>query len=434
MDEAEITKALQSDLNFHKVKAQVKQREDLLHILITRNDTNDLDYSVLFEVIQRSIDNLNLKGVDSFVVYGRVVGNKQPEWQKSGTIKPSEQFGLGSPVIGKISSEDTEPDSSLNNAIEESAILVDDLEPLDLQDYSESDYPDYSEIESGGSGDGRPFLPPPLPPQGRAYQTIRSRQTNFWLPIAAIVGILAILGVGGWFFWNRSVQEQNLAEAKSIAAKTFNPEQLGKIEALRDSQRELQNAIAQLEAIPDFPGSFYPEAQAELAQVRPKFEAINKRLGSEELAAADLESAKSLAKQASQLVQKPSLKLEDYQSAQTKWQESVKLLEKIPKGSLAAKERDQKLTTYKANFAAITAQVQKQRQLSVLPAFWNRRIGAATKSELRQLKAAKVSKVQFIRTCSSRIRPSLNAAEIQKQGFRVAAFTANLCNYAWTAK
>jgi len=389
MDEAEITKALQSDLNFHKVKAQVKQREDLLHILITRNDTNDLDYSVLFEVIQRSIDNLNLKGVDSFVVYGRVVGNKQPEWQKSGTIKPSKQFSLGSPAIGKISSEDTEPDASLNNAIEESAILVDDLEPLDLQDYSESDY---SEIESGGSGDGRPFLPPPLPTQSRAYQTIRSRQTNFWLPIAAIVGILAILGAGGWFFWNRSVQEQNLAEAKSIAAKTFNPEQLGKIEALRDSQRELQNAIAQLEAIPDFPGSFYPEAQAELAQVRPKFEAINKKLASEELAAADLESAKSLAKQASQLVQKPSLKLEDYQSAQTKWQESVKLLEKIPKGSLAAKERDQKLTNYKANFATITAQVQKQRQLAVLPDFWNKRISAAIKSELKQLKAAKYPK------------------------------------------
>jgi hypothetical protein len=418
MDEVEITKALQTDLNFHKIKAQVKQREDLLHILVTRNEGNDIDYSVLFEVIQRSLESLNLRGIDSFVIYGRVVGNKQPEWQKSGTIKQSESLGV----------EDTEPSptpSSPNgfNGSEESMIIVEDLDPLEIE------IPDYHQIETGlMPTNDRESLPPPLPIPVR-----RQKQKSSWIPIASILAVLAVAGIG-YFLWDRSNQEQSLTEAKAIASKTFNPDQIGKIDALRVSQQELQKAVTLLSEIPDRPGSFYPEAQTELTQINPKLDAISKKLAGEEIAAADLENAKTLAQKATQLGQQPPT-LDSLKAAQTNWQEAIKSLEKIPKTSLAAKERDAKLTMYKANFAIATAKLQKQRQIAVFPDFWSRRVSAATKKELSQLKAAKVSKIQFIRTCSSLVRPGLtNSPEVQKTRLRVTAFAAGLCNYGWTAK
>ena len=88
MDEASIVSALQTDLQDYKIKPQIRRKEAQLHVLITRSEGDDLDYATLYDIVKNRIDKLSIEGADNLVMYGRLAGAKQPEWQKSTSIKP----------------------------------------------------------------------------------------------------------------------------------------------------------------------------------------------------------------------------------------------------------------------------------------------------------------------------------------------------------
>ena len=88
MDESSIVSVLQEDLQNYKVKTQIRRKESQLHVLITRAEGDDLDYGAIYDIVKRRLDTLTIGGVDSLIVYGRLAGARNPEWQKTGEIKP----------------------------------------------------------------------------------------------------------------------------------------------------------------------------------------------------------------------------------------------------------------------------------------------------------------------------------------------------------
>ncbi len=88
MDEASIVSALQEDLQNYKVKIQIRRKESQLHVLITRFEGDDVDYASLYSIVKRRIDKLVIEDASSLIVYGRLSGEKHPEWQKISELKP----------------------------------------------------------------------------------------------------------------------------------------------------------------------------------------------------------------------------------------------------------------------------------------------------------------------------------------------------------
>jgi hypothetical protein len=580
MDEAEITQALQADLNFFKVKVQAKHRDDQLHILISRSQTNDVDYTVLFDAVRNTLTQYKLP-VEVFTVYGRLFGSKQPEWQRQGALQQIADTGVAiglateanvlpdltpaltpttadyladlasvddftsdalvdTPEIANLvedseqlwgveanasdfeipdldietatsdfeitdadiatvtsdlqsddmwgvgattnrssadesddmwdveasttsSSEISDPMSeelerSLADALEMSDLSSDDTPPSFSSDLSNLDEPDLSGYDTPSVSDdfGMPeYNPTPDLSISEDFDMSADRQESSMegttdastdteptarsggrkaVTAIALAGLLAVVGGGGWFVFDKSAQEQKLAEAKAISAKTFDPSQLGKVEALQDAHAQLKKAATLLGEIPNRPGSPYEQAQAELKGLQPKLQEIETKLNAEKPAIDKLESAKKLAMDASIIVQNPPHKADVWQNAQAKWQESLKLLESIPSDSLAAAEVKQKLELYRSNYDTITAQLQKQKQLDFAASLWPQALGPDLQAAIQQLKARNLQYPQFISGCIDIVSPRLNVGELKQQGFQPEQFSKIFCEYVASVK
>ncbi len=510
MDEAELTQALQADLNFFKVKVQVKHREDQLHILISRSQKNDIDYTVVFDTIQKSLAQKHLP-VEIFTVYGRVFGSKQPEWQGNGELlkladtaefeRELDYVELTDALVedGTIELTDLEgqvistpttlqvPDLSINDeqSLASRLEMPEDLDSVETGISSDFEIPsefedveldadlempnlssddlaasgdfDMPEVSTPGDFDMPEFIAPDDDFGMSEYTTAPSSLEDFGTTASdhqaqptpenaasdrangkKYVGAIALLGAvvvagGGWFMFDRSAQEQKLAEAKAVVAKTIDPQQLGKLDALQDAQAQLKKASTLLEEIPNRPGSYYEQAQVQLQALRPKLEVIDAKLNLEKPAIDKLEKAKQLAKEASIIVQNPPHKSDVWQTAHNQWQESLKLLESIPKESLASAEAQQKLELYRGNYTAITAQLLKQKQLDFAATLWPNGVTPDLQAELKQLKTSGLPQPQFINSCVSTIRPRLNAGELKQRGFQPDTFSKFFCEYVASA-
>ncbi|CAN1213554.1 hypothetical protein TUMEXPCC7403_25330 [Tumidithrix helvetica PCC 7403] len=487
MDETEIAKALQTDLNFYKVKIQVKRKGSQLHVLTTRAEDNDVDYSLLVELVQKSLEKLPIQDADGFIIYGRVAGAKQPEWQQKGEIRPvmpmieldiddldlDNELNFKEPPIAKdglnednlelelseitaeteffdrstekVLGEETTP-TPLADTLEASEPTSPNLNPvptLDSYDYPDLDLQGEPELalnsnhsqsnnnsqNSSSTAKKSTKAVSPTPPPKKKFSV---------LPIAILIAMLA--AGGGWFLWDRSNQEQKLTEAKEITSKVPDPNQLTKKEALNDAKSQLSAAIARLEEIPERPGSLYEEAQNELGLIRSKLTAIDKKLAmatkptpppkkppatpspgkpTATPAASPTPSpvkadtfeadAMKLGHEASVIVQNAPHKSEVWKSAQTKWQDAIALLEKIPKESPNHAAVEKRIGLYKQNLAQITMQFQKQVKVEGVIS----QISATTQSELKQIKTKGTQKPEFITACGDRIRPIPNAAEVE---------------------
>ncbi|OIP76985.1 MAG: hypothetical protein AUK48_05010 [Oscillatoriales cyanobacterium CG2_30_44_21] len=87
MDEASIINALQDGLKDYNVKTQIRRKGSQLHVLVTRDENTECDYDSLYSIVKRRIDELAIAGASELVVYGRLTGDRHPEWQKSAEIK-----------------------------------------------------------------------------------------------------------------------------------------------------------------------------------------------------------------------------------------------------------------------------------------------------------------------------------------------------------
>ncbi|MEE3719153.1 hypothetical protein V2H45_20620 [Tumidithrix elongata RA019] len=485
MDETEIAKALQTDLNFYKVKIQVKRKGSQLHVLTTRAQDNDVDYSLLMELVQKSLEKLPIQNADDFIIYGRVAGAKQPEWQQRGEIRPAlplieldidddldRELSLKEPPAVKdkldeesltselseitaeteffdrsTEKETTQPPSDILEVSEPTvpakpAKLAKDSVPiLDSYDYPDLDLQNDPDLSVNSNHSQNNNQNPNLNAKKSSKEESSSQPPKkkfSAIPIAILIAILA--AGGGWFLWDRSNQEQKLTEAKEITSKIPDPNQLSKKEALNDAKSQLSAAIAKLEEIPERPGSPYEEAQAEIGQIQDKLKAIDKKLASATKPTPALGKPKptptpgkatptptasptsapvktdtleadamKLGHEASVIVQNAPHKSEVWKSAQTKWQEAIALLEKIPKEAPNYAAVEKRIGLYKQNLAQITGQFQKQVKVEGVIS----QISAATQAELKQLKTKGTQKPEFITTCGDRVRPIPNAAEVE---------------------
>jgi hypothetical protein len=82
----------------------------------------------------------------------------------------------------------------------------------------------------------------------------------------------------------------------------------------------------------------------------------------EENAAANFKSALKLGLEASALVQKPPHPLIVWQQAETKWQQAIKLLASIPKGTSVFEQAQHKLARYRLNYTAISKKASNEKQ------------------------------------------------------------------------
>jgi hypothetical protein len=503
MDVTEIAKALQTDLNFYKIKIQVKRKGSQLHVLTTRAEENDVDYSLLMELVRKNLEKLPLQDVNDFVIYGRVAGAKQPEWQEKVEISPQ------LPLIELDIEDDLDRELNFNSSVAsvssaamvKDSIDIDDLlpdlsEPLidadtdifvrsrensaekltstpsDVLEVPESvnlqpptldsyDYPELEEMHSdepvvdfsdNGQNNGKSTSDVNVKKQPKPASATPTTKKKFpVLPIALLAALLA--GGGGLFLWDRSMQEQKIAEAREIVATVPDLKQLNKKDALNDAKSKLSSAIARLEEIPERPGSLFDEAQTELGLLRTKVTAIDKKLATSTVATNppgktntpppkktdtppvskttpptatvpakvdptvkppaktdDLEAAaKHLGHEASVIVQNAPHKSEVWKSAQGKWQEAIALLEKLPKETPQRASIDKRLGIYKQNLAQITTQLQKQEKVEGIIAL----LDPAAQTELKQLKTKGAQKPQFITACGGKIRSIPNADEVE---------------------
>ncbi len=424
MDEAEIAKALQRDLDFHRVKTQVRRRQNQLHILLTRAESSSVNYASLFKIVQECLQHLKIPATDSFVLYGRVSGVKQPEWQRTGKL---------------------ESDGFIMVELEEAPAAVEETTEPDLVPVGTSGAEELA--ASNGHGQGSPqldsgenFLEGSLsrsveaePPQ-RASRAAAPPKTprDVGSAIVAIAGgtvvALAAIGYTGMAAW----QVQRVQKVAALQADP-NVKPSSEVAVLQQHAQRLREGLEGLSRVPNLPLFPYETAQKELTIGRGRLEALEKALAAAEGANRDLQRALALAQEAAILVQKPPHPLPIWQKAQAKWQEAIALLEGIPEGTAAYGVAQARLKTYRANAQQVGVWVARLQGATVLPQFFAT-LPPAVQAGVLDLKASGLEREPFIRACFAQIMPTVRqqatAAPVNTYP-SPANFGVRLCEYVW---
>ena len=285
-------------------------------------------------------------------------------------------------------------------------------------------------------------LPPPPPPTVRrttkkpaptietASETIKTaypRDKSLMFSVAFGVAAIAIVGICGWLVWDRSNQQQYLANARNFSNQDINPKKITKLETLTGTRNRLQTIISQLEEISDRPASLYGDAQAELATLRPKLAEFDRKINVEQAANKNLESSKNATIEAAKLTQNPPHKSTVWKSAQEKRQQAIKQLEEIPTDSVLYGDAQQRIKAYRTELVQISKWVEiQQRAESAVST-----INPATVNQLKQLKPKAPEKQKFLPQCQTILQPQIANAESQRTGLPIPALTSYLCAYFW---
>jgi hypothetical protein len=426
MDEAEIAKALQRDLDFHRVKTQVRRRQNQLHILLTRSEASSVNYASLFKIVQECLQHLKVPATDSFVLYGRISGVKQPEWQRTGKLESDGFIMVELEEAPGVVEETPEPDlvtvaangNGIGNGAGELVVSNGQGHSADLV---ESPPTRLTEAESPAVTRVGRATPPPKPPR------------NMGSAIVAIAGgtVVALAGIGytGTAAW----QVQRVQKVAALNADTsIQPN--SEVSALRQHTERLRGELDGLSRVPNLPLFPYENAQRELTIGRGRLEALEKSLTAADAANRDLQRALALAQEAAILVQKPPHPLTVWQKAQTKWQEAIALLEGIPAGTAAHGTAQERLKTYRANAQQVGTWVARLQGSSVLPQFFAT-LPPAIQAGVLDLKASGMEREPFIRACFAQIMPTVRqqatAAPVNTYP-SPANFGVRLCEYILT--
>lgn len=535
MDEASIVNVLREDLQDYKIKTQIRRKDSQIHVLITRDEGDDLDYAHLYDIVKSRIDKLSIEWADCLVMYGRLSGAKQAEWQKSVDIKPPlplieldldelEDFSdigeianltnpsdvdateiqadnLGASISSELQSFESSIEEDLKQNLNTAKhITIDDfdLESLDLKELKsdnlnsnnfnnngielvplELDNFELDELrnqapKSQSNSDKNLWLeedlnleqttvampmplppamsmplPPPLPPTSRAKANIadkadkadkiestpeqeevldkKPRRNSLFLSIAFVTTAIAILGVCVWLLWERSAQQQHLANSRNIENQNLNPKKITKLDTLTETRNQLQTVVSQLEEIPDRPLSLYAEAQSEINTLRPKLEEFDRKINTEQEANKKLELAKNTTLDAAKLVLNPPHKSTVWKSALEKRQQALKMLEAVPPDSLLYPDAQNRIKAYRAESVQIGkwVEIQQKAESSV------NAVSPDVVKQIKQLKPKYTEKQQFLPQCKTILQPQVSNAESQKTGLSTVVLTEYLCAYFW---
>jgi len=242
----------------------------------------------------------------------------------------------------------------------------------------------------------------------------------------AIVAI-GIVGICCWLVWDRSNQQQFLANARNFSNQDINPKKITKLETLTGTRNRLQTIILQLEEIPNRPASLYADAQSELATLRPKLTEFDRKINVEQLANKNLESSKNVTIEAAKLTQNPPHKSTVWKSAQEKRQQALKLLEEVPTDSLLYATAQNRLKAYRAELVQISKWTEIQQRAESVAGT----INPVTVNQLKQLKAKAPEKQKFLPQCQTILQPQIFNSESQRTGFPIPTLTGYLCAYFW---
>ena len=284
-------------------------------------------------------------------------------------------------------------------------------------------------------------LPPPPPTVKRApkkpvatveteheaIKTAYPKNKSLMFSVAFGGVAIAIVGICGWLVWDRSNQQQYLANARNFSNQDINPKKITKLETLTGTRNRLQTIISQLEEISDRPASLYGDAQAELATLRPKLVEFDRKINIEQAANKNLESSKNGTIEAAKLTQNPPHRSTVWKSAQEKRQQAIKQLEEIPTDSVLYGDAQQRLTAYRTELVQISKWVEIQQRAESVAST----VTPAMVNQLKQLKAKAPEKQKFLPQCQTILQPQISTAESQRTGLPIPALTSYLCAYFW---
>lgn len=185
--------------------------------------------------------------------------------------------------------------------------------------------------------------------------------------ISILMGLI-VFTFGSWIGWNLFNSKQLQNKAGQLLAEVGDIDKTSDITNLKNYQNKIKKSILLLESIPDLPGSDYKKVKNDITKLHAKLNAVEQKIKASnqlsEQANRDLEAAQRLAMEASLIVQNPPHSLEIWQQAQAKWQESIKLLEAIPKDLPVYVQVQNKLVNYRTNYAAISKRIEIEQNAS----------------------------------------------------------------------
>ncbi|WP_434685598.1 hypothetical protein [Pseudanabaena minima] len=269
--------------------------------------------------------------------------------------------------------------------------------------------------------------PPVEMEEQEPIKTAYPRDKSLMFSVAFGAVAIVIVGICGWLIWERSTQQQYLANARNFSNQDINPKKITKLEALTGTRNRLQTIISQLEEISDRPASLYADAQAELATLRPKLAEFDRKINVEQAANKNLESSKNTTIEAAKLTQNPPHKSTVWKSAQEKRQQALKQLEEIPTDSVLYGDAQQRIKAYRAELVQISKWVEIQQRAESAAST----VSPATVNQLKQLKSKAPEKQKFLPQCQTILQPQVSNAESQRTGFPIPALTSYLCAYFW---
>ncbi len=242
---------------------------------------------------------------------------------------------------------------------------------------------------------------------------------------AFAIAAIAVLGICGWLVWDRSNQQQYLANARNFSNEDISLKKITKLETLTETRNRLQAIVSQLEEIPDRPVSLYVDAQSELTTLRPKLADFDRKINVEQSANKNLESAKNSTIEAAKLTQNPPHKSTVWKSAQDKRQQAIKMLEEIPSESLLYVTAQKRLKLYRSELVQISKwlEIQQRAESSVSS------LNPVAINQLKQLKSKAPEKQKFLPQCQTILQSQITNAEVRRSGFAIATLTEYLCAY-----
>ena len=241
------------------------------------------------------------------------------------------------------------------------------------------------------------------------------------------VAAIAIIGICGWLVWNRSNQEQYIANARNFSNQDFNLKKITKLETLTEKRNRLQTIILELEEITDRPVSLYTDAQSELTTLRPKLAEFDRKINVEQAANKNIEASKNATIEAAKLTQNPPHKSAVWKSAQEKRQQALKLLEGVPADSMLYANAQEKLKAYRTELVQISKWVEIQQMAESAAS----NVNPATLNQIKQLKSKSSEKQAFLAQCQTILQPKISNAESERIGLPIATLTSYLCAYYW---
>ena len=180
----------------------------------------------------------------------------------------------------------------------------------------------------------------------------------------SVLATLSLLGITGIVRASQTyfTQRQSLNQAPILRSELEASTKIASTDELKNRQKQIQDTITTLEAIPNLPGFDYGKAQSELEKLRLTRTAVTQQLQIETQSEESLQAALKLDAEASSLIQKPPLPAQVWQQAKDKWEQAIALLEKIPPNTSVSGKAREGLTSTRTNYKNVSQSFTEEKR------------------------------------------------------------------------